>query len=151
MKYKSKPGSKYSPLLGFFPHEVLGLPASLPARDHCEILGPSMPYETGFSQRVFRSMLRSICIWERRNLRKEHLFSTNSLSSALLSEAVDNLTMCCAMRENGGDGNAINNSSPENAEPTATLCSVKTNEATFLLALQLLPVLFMQLPAGVAV
>lgn len=82
-----------------------------------------MSQETGFSQRVFCSVLRGICIWERRrNLRKEHLFSINSLSSALLSEAVDNLTMCCATRENGGDGNAINISSPENAEPTATPC-----------------------------
>lgn len=80
-----------------------------------------MPQETGFSQRVLCSMLRAICIWERRrNLRKEQLFSTNSLSSALLSEAVDNLTVCCATRENGGDGNAINISFPENAEPTAS-------------------------------
>lgn len=78
-----------------------------------------MPQETGFSQTAFCSMLRSI--WERRNLRKEQLLSTNSLSSTLLSGVVDNLTVCCATRENGGDGNAINISS-ENAEPTASPC-----------------------------
>lgn len=55
------------------------------------------------------------------------------------------------MRENGRDGNAINISSPENAESTTTLCLVKTNGATFLLALQLLPVFFTQPPAGAAV
>lgn len=43
MKYKGKLGSKYSPLLGFFSHEVTGLPVSLSATDHCDILGQQAP------------------------------------------------------------------------------------------------------------